>query len=321
MNSRERIEAAIAGKPVDKIPFAFWRHFHEIDRDPVALAEATVEFWHRFQLDFVKSMPNGCFCLEEWPCEIDFSQEPAKVVSGAIKTANDWLHLKPVAMSADAFSRELEHIRLIRHQLPSSVPILGTVFSPLTVAQKMCEGQITTYIRSHPAAVHSALEVITDTMRRLVAALLAEGVDGVFCATQMASTTLLTKEEYREFGCPYDIATLDAAQGAWFNVLHIHGKDIMFDLVKDYPVQVLNWHVWETPPSLAEALKVTDKALMGGLDRWVLHGGSQAEIEKQVRDSLQETKGRRFILTPGCVVRLGFNPDNLEFVSKLDLKY
>jgi uroporphyrinogen decarboxylase len=43
----------------------------------------------------------------------------------------------------------------------------------------------------------------------------------------------------------------------WFNLVHLHGTHVMFDLVADYPAQVINWHDQETPPSLAEALSRT----------------------------------------------------------------
>src|SRR5438270_6340876 len=40
---------------------------------------------------------------------------------------------------------------------------------------------------------------------------MAAGVDGIFFATQMATTDLLTREEYEEFGRPYDLQVLEAA--------------------------------------------------------------------------------------------------------------
>lgn len=37
---------------------------------------------------------------------------------------------------------------------------------------------------------------------------------------------------------PYDLQVLEGARDGWFNAIHAHGDDIMFDLVKDYPVQL-----------------------------------------------------------------------------------
>ena len=38
MNKRERLEAAIAGQSVDRVPVALWRHFPGDDQDPSDLA-------------------------------------------------------------------------------------------------------------------------------------------------------------------------------------------------------------------------------------------------------------------------------------------
>src|SRR3712207_7724048 len=50
-----------------------------------------------------------------------------------------------------------------------------------------------------------------------------------------------------------------------FRSLHVHGeRDLMFDDVLDYPVQVLSWSDRLAGPSLREARVMTSKCLMGG---------------------------------------------------------
>ena len=41
MSRRERIRAAINREPVDRVPYAVWRHFPAVDRSPAGLAQAT----------------------------------------------------------------------------------------------------------------------------------------------------------------------------------------------------------------------------------------------------------------------------------------
>jgi uroporphyrinogen-III decarboxylase len=43
MTKRERVDAALAGGPVDRIPISLWRHLPDIDLDPTALAEARAQ--------------------------------------------------------------------------------------------------------------------------------------------------------------------------------------------------------------------------------------------------------------------------------------
>ena len=44
MSRRERIQAAINRQPVDRVPYAVWRHFPVVDRSPAGLAQATLRF-------------------------------------------------------------------------------------------------------------------------------------------------------------------------------------------------------------------------------------------------------------------------------------
>jgi uroporphyrinogen decarboxylase len=111
----------------------------------------------------------------------------------------------------------------------------------------------------------------------------------------------MSEAEYREFGEPYDRRILEHLDGTWFNMLHIHGQDVMFDLLADYPVQAINWHDRETAPSLLEATQRTGKVLVGGLDQETLMRGTPEDVRAKAADALAQTGSRRFILGVGCV--------------------
>src|SRR5206468_3778376 len=66
MNKRERLQATIAGEPVDRVAVALWRHFPVDDQDPEAFATATLEFQHQYDWDLVKVTPSSSFCLSDW---------------------------------------------------------------------------------------------------------------------------------------------------------------------------------------------------------------------------------------------------------------
>jgi len=76
----------------------------------------------------------------------------------------------------------------------------------------------------------------------------------------------------------------------------------MFDLVADYPVQVVNWHDRETPPSLREGQARIAGAVLGGLRQWeIMLRGAPDDVRREAQDAMQQTGGRRFILGTGCV--------------------
>jgi uroporphyrinogen decarboxylase len=76
----------------------------------------------------------------------------------------------------------------------------------------------------------------------------------------------------------------------------------MFDLLSDYPVQVMNWHDRETPPSLAAGQERFAGAVCGGLQRWeTVVRGTPDQVREQAHDAIEQTGGQRFVLGTGCV--------------------
>ena len=45
----------------------------------------------------------------------------------------------------------------------------------------------------------------------------------------------------------------------------------MFPLLRKYPVQIFNWHAWESLPEIGEAALLTGKCLMAGLELSLIH--------------------------------------------------
>jgi uroporphyrinogen decarboxylase len=105
--------------------------------------------------------------------------------------------------------------------------------------------------------------------------------------------------------------------GMWFNLVHLHGVNVMFDLVSAYPAQVINWHDVETPPSLSEARDRTNMALCGGLRQWetMVRGTPQA-VEIEARAAVQAAGGQGFILGTGCVTPITAPTGNILAARK-----
>jgi len=107
---------------------------------------------------------------------------------------------------------------------------------------------------------------------------------------------------------------LDAAALAEARLLHLHGQRVMFDLMTDYPVDVIQWHNRETPPTLAEARARYSGCLAGGLDQETLAGGAPQAVAAQVRDAIAQTNGERLIVAAGCVTFVDTPEANLRAV-------
>lgn len=89
----------------------------------------------------------------------------------------------------------------------------------------------------------------------------------------------------------------------WLNVAHLHGNDVYFGKISQYPVDVINWHDLETPPDLATAKLLFPGAVCGGLRQWeTLVNGTPSQVTAEARDAISKTESQRFVLGTGCVL-------------------
>jgi uroporphyrinogen decarboxylase len=195
----------------------------------------------------------------------------------------------------------------------SNTPVIFTIFNPLAMASYLAgDENLLVHLRRYPDKVEKALKALTETCASFVKAVIAEGADGIFLSTRWASYELMSEEEYLRFGKPGDLAVLAASSGGWFNVLHLHGQHPMVKALADYPVQAVNWHDRTSWPGLKEAKKIFPGAVMGGIEQYkVLNFGSLLNVELQVHDAIDQTKGRRLIVTPGCTYPMSVPHSNL----------
>lgn len=319
MDHWTRIETAIAGGRADRVPVALWRHFPLDDQDPGRLAELTLKYQRDWDCDLVKFMPSGTYSVEDWGAKSVY--EP--VFNGArsisvpgVRRAEDWPRLPRLDPTKGVFGAQNEALARVAKELRGSAPILQTVFSPLTTARKLAGEALLEHLRSAPEAVEAGLRVITDTSIDFALAALEAGAHGFFFATQLATTDVLTEEEYRRFGVRFDLEFFSSVQKKTkLNMLHIHGENVMFDLLADYPVEMVNWHDRLTPPTLKQALAKFKGALVGGVEeRELLVSGGEAAVRAQVRDAIAQTGGRRLVVGPGCVAAIAAPERNIRAV-------
>jgi uroporphyrinogen decarboxylase len=301
MTRTERVEAAVNGAEVDRVPVMFWHHFQP-EGSGRAMANATLQFFdEEFDLDIAKVMPDIPYPF------------PRK----SIASVDDWRLIEPIdPLRSRYFQERAEAVALLRNALGYETPIVMTVFSPLAEAMYAARDRdlFLAHAQEHPVVIHEALATIADNLAAHARDIIAAGADGLFFALQGCTRAIMTEQQYREFGRPYDLMALRGASSGWLNILHIHGeRDLMFDQALDYPVQVLSWSDRIAGPSLREARVMTSKCLMGGWNEFgALHKGPREQIEAEAKDAIAQTGGRKFILANGCSVPDDTDPHWLE---------
>src|SRR5437773_10519408 len=111
MTKRERVLAAIKREPTDRPPYAFWRHFPNVDRAPAGLAQTTLRFHERYGSDFLKITPTGGYAVGEWGCVEGDDVRPdghRACVSCAVKDGGGWKKIRPLdPASATGYAQPL----------------------------------------------------------------------------------------------------------------------------------------------------------------------------------------------------------------------
>jgi uroporphyrinogen decarboxylase len=307
MTHWERIRAVLRGEKPDRPPISLWRHWPVKDETAEGLAEVMLNWQKEYDFDLVKFMPTGTYGIEDWGARTTYVPNDhgvRTVTQYGITDPAEWPTLNQLDVTCGYLGRQVDAIRLAAGDLETSVPILQTVFSPLTTARKLAGDRVFADLRCRPDVFKQGLQIIAETTARFALESLRAGAHGIFFATQCATYRLLSETEYREFGQAYDRTVLDAVRPeAEFILLHAHGYDLMFDLLVDYEPHALNWHDREAGPSLAEAQARFDGVVVGGISEWeTLLKGPPDAIRAEIGDAVAQTAGRRHIVGPGCVL-------------------
>lgn len=319
MDHWTRAESAIAGQPTDHVPVVLWRHFPLEDQDPGKLAARTVEWQRAWDFDLVKFTPSGTYGVEDWGARSAYTPalNGARTICVAgLKRAEDWRRLPRLDPRRGVLGAQNEALARAAKELRGAAPILQTVFSPLTTARKLAGETLLEHLRADPEALEAGLRTITDTTIDFALTALESGAHGVFFATQFATTDLLTVPEYERFGVRFDLEVFkEIKTKTRLNMLHLHGRNVMFDLLAAYPVEMINWHDRLTAPSLKIALNKFKGAVVGGVEeRELLVTGGEQAVRAQVREAIGQTGGRRLVVGPGCVAAITAPEENIRWV-------
>ncbi len=323
MDKHARVYAALEGQPVDRVPLSLWRHFYKQDQTPTGLAEATLAFYKKYDCDLIKLTPGSFYAVEDWGAQVNLSKnddQPPTLKKPVIKKPEDWRNLTTLSVTTGSYGQAMEAIKLLTHQLDQDdAPVLMTVFSPLTIAYKLAGDTLLDHLRDYPTDVHIGLATIAETTSRFADLVLEAGADGIFFASQLARSDLLTEEMCQTFVVRYDLIALERAKNYPVPlVLHLHGENPHFETVNQYPAHAVSWHNHETGPSIAEALSLTSKTLMTGLDRATLETGQPEAVLALAREAIAQTNGQRLILAPPCVIPPLTPDETLQALAAFD---
>ncbi len=289
MTPIERLRAALQGTPVDRPPFTIWYHFGLQHASAERTAQAHLEFFDAYHLDWLKVMNDYSYPM---PDGVETLSE-----------ARDLARLTPLDVARTPLGEQLRVIQILARALRGRALVVDTVFNAWnTLRRNVVKDAMDVLMCDHPKELDAALAVVNDSLTRYALASLERGAAGIFFSVP-ATAESLTAEQYERFMRPFDLALLEALRGRGeCHILHAHGSGLYFDRLLDYPVHAISWADRAGGPSLAEARRRTSLALVGGIDHTSFPYVSAAAIREQVRSAVAEAGRDRLLLAPGCAV-------------------
>jgi uroporphyrinogen decarboxylase len=310
MTHRERVVASLAGGEVDRGAISLWRHFGGIDMTADGLSDAMIGFQREFDFDFVKFMPTGTYTIIDWGADTVWEHNDRgtrTVRTLPIRTAADWPGLRPLDTRAGVLGMVNDALTRTVRALGPDVPVLQTIFSPLTTARKLAGPAALAHLRQHPEAFAAGMDVIERVTAQLIADAVVRGAD-LFYAMQTGTADILTRDEFETWEGAYARRLLGAVPPGTIVLLHSHGDFLWFDELTRLPVSGLNWHDRLSGPTIDEARTRTSIGIVGGIDAWKeLRDGTIASVRESVIRALGP-KPRGVIVGPDCVIPMDAAP-------------
>ena len=322
MSHRERIEKALAMEETDRLPFGFWWHFPNQDRAPRRLAQLSLELQQKLDLDFIKFSPYGLYSVVDWGVVLDVpgGQRPPVQAEYPIQKPEDWRKLTPLRGTEGEYLVVLEAQRIALAEMRERVPLIQTVFSPLTTALKLASAG---EAAGAPARSPGCRACGPGDHRRNDAPFRCRG-DRPRCGWPVlrqpdgqrglpdAGRVRGVREEVRPGGAGGRARPRRGSMSCISTARRSCSIEVL-----DYPVQALNYHDREAGPSLAEMRKRTNKCLIGGIGQnTTLVHGTPADVDAQVQDAWRQVHRRGLILGPGCVASSGIPEANVLQLRK-----
>jgi uroporphyrinogen decarboxylase len=305
MTHRERLTAALSSRAaVDQPAISLWRHFGGIDMTAEGLSSAMLGFQAAFDFDFVKFMPTGTYSIIDWGAKTVWEPNDhgiRTVRSLPIHAPVDWERLPRLDTGTGVLGMVNDALARTTAALGRDVPVLQTIFSPLTTARKLGGAAALAHMRQAPDAFAAGMATIEGVTHALIEDALHRGAD-LFYVFQSASGDILTAPEVERWELAYARRLLGDLPSETVVLLHTHGDHLWFREVADLPVDGINWHDQTSGPTLKDARAVTDKGLVGGIDAWsLLRSGTPPDVEQAVDRALGSLPSG-VVLAPGCVI-------------------
>jgi len=312
MNKKQRILSAIAGKPVDRVPTAWYTHFPDQTDNTVSA-----------QVAWAKAADMDMLCVEtdgymEYSCGRIDMRDPRVLAS-----------LRPHKQGDRYIEGQIDRAKRIADGLRDDAAVTYMIFTPFSTIKHSTgsETLVMDLLREHPDAVRHAMQIIEEDNFTLMERLSREaGIDGIFLSLQNCEIDRYTHEEYQQELSAWDARLVAKAKELFpYTVLHLcawRGVPNRLEDWQQHQCEIINWacHI-ETDMGLKAGRNFfhPDAVLMGGFDNrpcGILHWGNETQIKAYTRRLIDGAGANRLILSSDCSVQSDTPAEHLRWVAQ-----
>lgn len=305
--------------PVDRTPVWFMRQagrymaeyrqlrtrysLLELCREPELAAQVTLQPVERLEVDAAILFADILLPLIPMGLDLEFVKGKGPVIHNPLQTASHVRDLRPVVVE-EQLGNVLAAIRLLRRELPPTIPLIGFAGAPFTLACYMIEGgssrhylQAKSMMLRQPQTWHRLMEHLTQMLIDYLTAQVRAGAQAVQLFDSWVGA--LSPSDYRAFAKPYSSRILHAITDLGVPTIHFGtGTAALLEEMRAAGGSVIGVD-WRVELDKAWTRIGHDVAIQGNLDPAALFAPEEVLAER-VRAIMAQAAGR-----PGHVFNLG----------------
>jgi MtaA/CmuA family methyltransferase len=320
MNGYERIQAALKGKPADKVPVMLHNfmlaaeeagfNMEQFRNNPKVIADSFIRSVEKYHHDGILVDIDTVTLAGAVGVPVDFPAEaPARTHLGKLANMEQVRDLKPVKIENYKYIQVwLESVRLLKEHFKGEIFIRGNCDQdPFSLASMVrgIEDWMADLILAEEQLVFDLLEYCTEATGQFIRLMAQTGADMVSNGDSPAGPDLISPEMYERFALPFEKKIVDVAHSLGLPyTLHICGNtEAILDKMLLTGADAFELDYKTNAQKVFDAFH-EKAALIGNIDpSGVLALGSADQVRKKTLELLEIYGGtNRFVLNAGCAI-------------------
>jgi len=339
MNGYERIKAALAGEPTDKIPVMLHNFMmvakeagltmEQYRNDPKAIAHAFIHSVEKYQYDGVLIDIDTVTLAGACGVDVDFPvNEPARSHGGILDSYDDFRNLKPVNVGSYKYVQIwCEAVRILKEYYGNELYIRGNCDqAPFSLASMIrgTQNWMLDFYMAEEKQLFELLDYCTVATSQFIKLMAQTGCDMVSNGDSPAGPEMIPAELYEKYALPYTKKIVDLAHDSGVDyVLHICGNtEIIIEHMIQTGADGLELD-YKTDVKKAFDLMQNRTTLLGNVDpSGILALGTPEMVREKTIELLDiYSKTNRFVLNSGCALPSSTPSENIEMFIKTARDY